>query len=439
MALTKYEFSFQHECTNGQLTPSPTDPYFFMTVQVIPTGTGSISASLGTSLAGSIVSSSYRLKDLNNVEGAYFIFGDLSIKAEGSLKLRFNLYEVRNDSSAAFYITSVDSDPFTVFPAKNWPGMMESTPLTRHFCDQGIRLRLRKEPKSLLRKRGPASEEYVPRRYNRTNQQRQQSQAGRNNEYDQTSPISPVVASLGQRDRRESSQSTQPYPQDIHNQSYPYEDAGSFDSQGNGPLPKRPRTGSEQHSHNPPPLFTPQQQLLGSPQSQYSGGMFGEQQSYMASPQQPQYQVQSNYPQPPIAGHREGLFTSRNMNAPAFQIPHHASPTGYYPQAHYQQPLQQHQPNYPVTPTGTGVTQDFQGLNVVERSHLSETGFRSGLPAPVPFFQESYGHVQRREPYELYPTPSQNLSTGDMGMITRPLSDATSTTSAPDDAEGPYQ
>lgn len=37
-----------------------------------------------------------------------------------------------------------------VYPAKNFPGMAESTFLSRSFGDQGVRLRIRKEPRTLL-------------------------------------------------------------------------------------------------------------------------------------------------------------------------------------------------------------------------------------------------------------------------------------------------
>lgn len=62
-------------------------------------------------------------------------------------------------------ITSIISEEFTVYPAKTFPGMSESTLLTRTFSEQGVRLRLRKEPRQLLRKRGPASDDYAPMTY----------------------------------------------------------------------------------------------------------------------------------------------------------------------------------------------------------------------------------------------------------------------------------
>lgn len=119
-----------------------------------------------TALAGTLVSSLHRLKDSdNNMESAFFVFGDLSVKLEGKFALQFNLYEIRD--TECFYIHSVLSQEFSVHGAKHFPGLSESTPLTRSFSEQGVRLRVRKEPRTLLRKRGPASDNYVPRSYNR--------------------------------------------------------------------------------------------------------------------------------------------------------------------------------------------------------------------------------------------------------------------------------
>lgn len=131
-------------------------------VSAASTGPSS-SAPLGQALTGNTVSSLHRLKDLENREGAYFVFADLSVKLEGAFKLEFNLFEMREDGCV--HITSITSAQFTVFAKRNFPGMMESTPLTRTFADQGVRLRLRKEPRALLRKRGPASDDYEPRHY----------------------------------------------------------------------------------------------------------------------------------------------------------------------------------------------------------------------------------------------------------------------------------
>ena len=64
---------------------------------------------VNSALAGTCVSSLYRLKDQNNTgiiqssddrtsntaEAGFFVFGDLSVKKEGDFRLRFYLFEVR--------------------------------------------------------------------------------------------------------------------------------------------------------------------------------------------------------------------------------------------------------------------------------------------------------------------------------------------------------
>ena len=68
--------------------------------------------SLQSALAGTLVSSLHRLKDVDNTgglfqmvpqerslkltctDGGFFVFGDLSVKLEGDFRLRFNLFEM---------------------------------------------------------------------------------------------------------------------------------------------------------------------------------------------------------------------------------------------------------------------------------------------------------------------------------------------------------
>ena len=103
------------------------------------------------SLAGTLVSSLHRLKDVSNKDGGFFVFGDISIKVQGSFRLCFTLYEFQQHHVQ--HLASVISDKFKVLPAKDFKGLEESTYLSRAFSDQGVRLRLRKEPRSALHKR----------------------------------------------------------------------------------------------------------------------------------------------------------------------------------------------------------------------------------------------------------------------------------------------
>ncbi|KAI0152736.1 hypothetical protein GGR57DRAFT_169956 [Xylariaceae sp. FL1272] len=111
-------------------------------------------------MSGMIVSSLHRLKDPNDQEGAFFVFGDLTIRREGTYRLRFDLLQmefgVDSDPGSWVTITSITSNHFRVYSQKNFPKQQknESTFLTRSFSDQGVRLRVRKDSRlSLNRKR----------------------------------------------------------------------------------------------------------------------------------------------------------------------------------------------------------------------------------------------------------------------------------------------
>lgn len=120
-------------------------------------------------LAGTLVSSLYRLKDVDNVDGGFFIFGDLSIKVEGEFRLKFTLFEMQKD--VVRNLKSVISNTFVVLPPKAFPGMAESTFMSRSFADQGVKLRIRKEARNMMKRGGgvrPDDYTNVPRSPERT-------------------------------------------------------------------------------------------------------------------------------------------------------------------------------------------------------------------------------------------------------------------------------
>ena len=98
-------------------------------------------------------------------EAGYFIFPDLSVRHEGKYVLDFTLYEQTKDEkdqdpdkpdpnspeaqdmpAGSFdYRLSVKSLPFTVFSAKKFPGLAESTMLSRTVAEQGCRVRIRRD------------------------------------------------------------------------------------------------------------------------------------------------------------------------------------------------------------------------------------------------------------------------------------------------------
>jgi len=151
-------------------------PYIFLTVALLQHGQ-IMQPPPGTMigpLMGTLASSLHRLKDSDNVDKGFGVFADITVCTMGTFQLRFSLFELQSSGTVAVFLGSVDSYEFNVVAAKDFKGMTESSVLSRSFSDQGVRLRLRKEPRGLSgnkRKRDPASadEEEKSSRQNKTN------------------------------------------------------------------------------------------------------------------------------------------------------------------------------------------------------------------------------------------------------------------------------
>lgn len=99
--------------------------------------------------SGSCVSCLYHLKDIDGSHQGFFVFPDLSIRVEGRYRLKLCLFEIIGQS--VHHCKSVYSEPFHVYTAKRFPGMEESTRLSRSFAEQGLKVRVRKHPRSRRR------------------------------------------------------------------------------------------------------------------------------------------------------------------------------------------------------------------------------------------------------------------------------------------------
>ncbi|KAI9143962.1 velvet factor-domain-containing protein [Paraphysoderma sedebokerense] len=106
-------------------------------------------------LMGSLVSSLHRLSDTSSQYGDFFIFHDLSIRQEGRFRLKFslmNLAHTNETNSVGKVLTEVFSDVVTVYSAKRFPGMTESTELSKCFARQGVKIPVRNEVRVSSRK-----------------------------------------------------------------------------------------------------------------------------------------------------------------------------------------------------------------------------------------------------------------------------------------------
>ena len=115
----------------------------------------------------------------------YFIFPDLSVRHEGLYRLSFSLFEELKEAkdgdneplgspkakdkllsshpmaprSHVHFRLEVKSQPFAVYSAKKFPGLSESTLLSRTVAEQGCRVRIRRDVR--MRRRDKASDGYA--------------------------------------------------------------------------------------------------------------------------------------------------------------------------------------------------------------------------------------------------------------------------------------
>ncbi|CAG8439998.1 7030_t:CDS:10 [Funneliformis mosseae] len=123
------------------------NPYFFMYASLVAPDTDEelhlLRDGKTRSTTGSVVSSLYHLKDIDNSDAGFFVFPDLSVRMEGTYRLKLSLFEIIGRE--VYHCKSIFSDIFIVYSAKRFPGMEESTFLSRSFADQGLKIRIRKE------------------------------------------------------------------------------------------------------------------------------------------------------------------------------------------------------------------------------------------------------------------------------------------------------
>lgn len=137
----------------------------------IPAATGMFTRNL----IGSLSASAFRLTDPNDKSGIWFVLQDLSVRTEGNFRLRFSFVNVGNTSKtpngnapsqasvvntgSAPILASCYSDVFTVYSAKKFPGVVESTPLSKCFATQGIKIPIRKDGPGKAGNRGEYDED----------------------------------------------------------------------------------------------------------------------------------------------------------------------------------------------------------------------------------------------------------------------------------------
>ena len=115
-------------------------------------------------LMGTLVASPFVGVDEDDQQGCFFCFPDLSCRTHGRYRLCFVLMRIEmGDLRPGRYmpiLTSVMTDVFTVFTAKDFPGMRASTALTKALKRQGCAIAVKKgNEKAQAHAREPESEE----------------------------------------------------------------------------------------------------------------------------------------------------------------------------------------------------------------------------------------------------------------------------------------
>ncbi|KAK5174777.1 uncharacterized protein LTR77_001860 [Saxophila tyrrhenica] len=99
-------------------------------------------------LMGTVVASPYQAKDENGIAGTFFVFPDLSCRSPGKYRLRFKLLRVDIPSmkpgGISPTVASDVSDIFSVYTAKDFPGMRASSGLLKALRRQGLNVGVKK-------------------------------------------------------------------------------------------------------------------------------------------------------------------------------------------------------------------------------------------------------------------------------------------------------
>ena len=99
-------------------------------------------------LMGTLVASPYQAKDENDDAGTFFVFPDLSCRSPGKYRLRFKLLRVdpTNMVPGAIHgsVASIVTDVFSVYTAKDFPGMRASSALLKALRRQGLNVGVKK-------------------------------------------------------------------------------------------------------------------------------------------------------------------------------------------------------------------------------------------------------------------------------------------------------
>ena len=99
-------------------------------------------------LLGTLAVNASVLVDTTGSKGLFFIFQDMSVRIEGTFRLKFSLIDLEGSRGLVQKTRVAASEfsvPFTVYTPKTFPGMADSSDLAKAFATQGYKIPVRKE------------------------------------------------------------------------------------------------------------------------------------------------------------------------------------------------------------------------------------------------------------------------------------------------------
>ncbi|ANB12820.1 hypothetical protein AWJ20_1092 [Sugiyamaella lignohabitans] len=111
---------------------------------------GSGRSQIVRNLIGTLVATAFKLYNLDDNLGIWFVLHDLSVRIEGEYKLKFSFVRLSStpgSNPAVPVLCESFSQPFRSYSAKKFPGVIDTTELSRYFALQGIRIPIRRLPK----------------------------------------------------------------------------------------------------------------------------------------------------------------------------------------------------------------------------------------------------------------------------------------------------
>jgi hypothetical protein len=118
----------------------------------MPTQVAAPPGSHTRNLIGSLAVPASKLTDQNHETGIWFVFQDLSVRTEGNFCLKFTFVDVNDPENHGHptkrqspILATVFSQTFQVYSAKKFPGVIESTELSKAFAQQGVKIPIRKD------------------------------------------------------------------------------------------------------------------------------------------------------------------------------------------------------------------------------------------------------------------------------------------------------